>query len=211
MAEIEALAKEPLKRKNFNFAEMIRDRTYPEIIVPVYVDEAKALRLVEITERETAIDMKVARQKGAKPTDEQVAEFGRLSDERDSLIEEMNRTRYLATVRGFSPSDRQKMLDAAFEEFPLEYEEFSNPITGTVTKKEIDNPKRFMHYSDLLWNTAIVRLVAADGAEAEPLTVEDSHALRLMLPDATRRAVDEAIEKVQMASDWYRGIADEVF
>ena len=209
--EIETLATEPLKRKNFNFADMIRDRTYPEIKVSVYVDEAKALRLLEISEEEAVLDTKIARRKDAIAGPEQIEQLEALDAERWEIVESMQDTKYVAVVRGFTPERRNEMLAEAFEKYPVEYEETTHPITQTPVTTEIEQPERAKFFQDLLWQQAIVKFVAPDGAVADPMSVEEIHALRVQFPHATRAALDIAVEKVQMASDWYRGIADEVF
>ena len=80
-----------------------------------------------------------------------------------------------------------------------------------MSREELPSEERVDFFSDLLWNKALVRLIAPDGAVAEPMTVEETHVFRRNLPHATRLYIDKAVDKVQMATDWYKGLADEVF
>lgn len=209
--EVKDLATEPLKRKNFNFAEMIRDRTFPEITVPVYLDEALALRLAELAEEEAVIDHKVLLQGEKGMSDAQRDALARIEEERESVLARMEPSKYTAVIRGFSYDDQNTLRNKAFEQFSVEYRETKNELTGTITREEIESEERVDYFNDLLWNKALVRLVAPDGAVADPMSVEETRVFRRNVPHATRLYIDKAVDKVQMATDWYKGLADEVF
>lgn len=209
--EAKVIAQKAMTKGTFSFTDMLQDRTYPVIETKLYLDEAKALRLVELAEEEKSLDDKVFRNADGASVD-QVEAFDRIDAERAEIRKELDKKAYTITVRGFDPDDWETLMSKAEEEFPVEYEDGgTNPLTGKVNRTAKPSPARAKYFGALIWGKAITEVRRYDGAVLEDMSVEDWMAFTKSLPKVTRDHVDLTIQKVQVASDWYKGLTDEVF
>ena len=212
-AEPRELAEKAMERGTFTLTDMLQDRTFPELDVPLYLDEAGALKMIELTEEIAKLETKLAYlPAGTEETTVATARVKELETELASVRESMNDKKYIATIRGFSNADRKLLVDGVMEEFPIRYEVGEkNAFTGKAERTEVPNPDRDTVFISRLWSKFIVRLTNSTGAVLEGITVEEAAQLRYMLPTTTMEHLDAATQKIQVASDWYEGLTDEVF
>lgn len=204
------LAESAIERKSFNFAATVQDRAYPEVKVPIYLDEDEALQLIEIGEQLNQLDVDIARAKG----DRKIALVGKqveLVKRRDALAEKLRGEAYTVTVRGISTEAIEALQEQADAAFPTEVEEVVSPITGATSKVEKPNPKQERYFTSLLRHAHIVSIVDPSGAVADPMTVDELAATWSRMPVAARVRIDQAINKCSIAADIYRELVDEVF
>ncbi len=71
-----------LSRETFDFAEAVLDRAYPEIEVPIYLDERKAQRLVQVAVELAEADLAVSNAKG-NPSSEAIERVAQTTGFRD--------------------------------------------------------------------------------------------------------------------------------
>lgn len=185
--EIENSVDEVTDKKTFSIVEAIRGRSYPSFKVDVYLDEAAAFQASEAQqELDETVDISVDR------TD--------LKAELDDALNRMLDSKVTFTIGGISEGDREDILNKALEKFPFEYEETKNPITGLTTKTEIEDPKRDKYFTNLLWQAQIRKIESADGSTQDGLTIDEIAELRRTLPMAALAQINEAVEKVRIAT-----------
>lgn len=213
----EELAKELLTPKRFKFADALRDRTHPEEKVNVYLDEAEAFKLLELEKRAKQVEHDLVRF-GVPTTDidhERYAKLEKLKDEveaeRAAVTESLAGSKYVFTVRGVDNGFGEDVLKKARADYPIEYEEYTNQITGARVRDEKSNPERDRFYTNMIWQGHIVKIEAPDGSVDTAPDLETVAALRRVIPIASRNALEVAIDKVDMAIDWYKALADESF
>lgn len=204
------LAEKATERKVFNFAQTVLDRSYPEIDVKIYLDEAKTQRLVDHITQISEMDARIVNSNGRAPKElgERMAE---LVAAKDALVEELNESAYTVRIKGISTEKREELLKEAVSKFPIEYEESTSPITGAVTRKEKDSDERDAYFVNLLRHAHLKSITAPDGAVDDDFTVEDVAATWRRLPLVARSKIDDAINKSTVTVDFYREIVDEVF
>jgi len=217
------LAEEALRIKPFRFLDAIQGRSYAEVEVPVYLDEVAVLPLVELDEEIGQVNLKIDQlatqvASGIKSASKAADELPKLQEElasleakRAPLVEKIQSGKYIITVRGFDKKLSEAALETSKAEYPIEYDEYFNPVTGKREKTEVVNAARNRLYTNLLWQLHIVKIAAPDGQYETSPALETVAALRTALPDASRFHLEQAIDKVKLSVDWYDGLADEVF
>lgn len=206
----EEIVKAATTRERFKFAEAVSDRAYPEIQVPVYLDEAKTQQLVTLTKEIEALDKRIARA-GANRAVELVDRVGELVERKDALIDELKSEAYVVTIKGISSERTNELNKISEEAFPIEYEEATSPITGAVTHTPKESPERDAYFVNLIRQAHLKSIVAPDGAVDDEFTVEEVAATWARLPLVARVKVDEAINEASVSVDFYRELVDEVF
>lgn len=210
--EVKDLAKAKMERGTFDFLAAVTDRQYPEDSVSVFLDEKTGLELTGVREQMDEANKKFGRmKKGTKASSEMEALIKSLTEKEDELVALLQGSRFVVHVRGFSAREEEELVAAAYEQFPAEYDETRNPITGAAVKNEISDPKRDRHLTNLLWQKYVVKVEDADGNEDGPFSVEGIDAIRGFLPNAARGVVEATMSKVALAANWYAGLVDEVF
>lgn len=200
-------AKSPAK---FNIIDVLNERAYPEDNVKVSLNEALAYKAsmlkVRISETRDALPLK-----SDEAYEAGLAKIEKLTAEMNSIVAEIEKQQYTFTIRGISEGRRQEVLDIAMAKFPMEYEETTSPITGEVTKKEIESAERDNLFTNLLWREHIAKIESPDGDVQDNISIEDVVALRSSLPVAAGAKVNEAIEKVRVAAAMFMMTVDEDF
>lgn len=213
----EEIAKDMLTPKRFKFTDALRNRTHPEEEVNVYLDEAEAFKLLDVNKRGDQVKHDITRF-GAPVTEIDIERFAKLEAlrdeievERQAITKALEPSKYVVTVRGVEPGFEEDALKVARDEYPIEYEEYQNPITGARVKEEKPSPERDRYFTNMLWQAHVVKIVNTDGAADIAPDLETVSAMRRQIPVASRNALEVAIDKVDMAVDWYKGLADESF
>lgn len=205
-----AATKDATTPATFDFAAAVQDRSYPLIQVPVYLDERKIQRLLEITKEREDLEIRIAGSK--KPSLEQADALVAIDDEYTKVVESLRDQRYTVTIQGIAPETAVEIEAKALEAFPRQYEESTHALTGAAIKTEIPEQKRDELHATLLRQAHIVQVEAPNGAiDADFSDVEKVKATWARLPFVARAKVDQAINESTISVDFYRELVDEVF
>lgn len=208
--QIVNLVEEAKKPGKFNIVSVLKERAYPSIDVDVYLDESKAFEASQISEKIKDAELQVARKTGG-PADAARKRVDGFKAELEAIKESIADSKYVFTISGISEGKREEILNIAVAKYPIEYEESTSPISGEVTRKEIENEDRDKLFTNLLWREQIVKITAPNGDVQDGLTIEDVVELRSSLPIAGSGKINEAIEKVRIASAMFIMSVDEDF
>lgn len=204
MAEstVEELVENAKKPGTFSILNVLNERAYPREEVIAYLDEQAAYDASQIQSKIDEL---------SKNEDANKAKINELAKKRDAVIKKLELSKYTFTVSGISEGMREDLNKESIEKYPIELEEEKNPFTGEVTKKEVENKERDRYFTNLIWHSAIEKIVNPDGDAQENVTMEDVIALRGMLPIAAIGALNQAIEKLRMATAVFMMTVDEDF
>lgn len=205
--EVVAAAKQP---GTFNIVNVLQERSYPSVTVDVYLDETVAFKASQLQEHISELEKSASRKKaGALEIANREIETER--EKLKEVIESISDSKYTFTVTGISEGKREEMLNLAIAKFPVEYDETTNPITGEVKRVEKEDERRDRLFTDLLWREQITKITAPNGDIQENLSIEDIIAMRGALPIIAFGKINEAIEKVRIASSVFLMSVDEDF
>ena len=202
--QIEQPVNEAVLRENFNIVEVIRGRSYPKIKLEAYLDEEaafEALRANEQLEESIIAD-------GSGEVSENTKRLESLFKEALSVLES---SKVIVTISGISEGDREDIMEKVLESYPLEHEETKNPLTGMVTKTEVESKDRDKLFTNLLWQAQIKSMQMPDGRTQGEFSLEDIANLRRTLPVATLAAINDAIEKVRVSTAVFMSKVNEDF
>lgn len=218
------LAARATQKGTFSFADALKGRSHPTEEVSVWLDEATAYPLLEndiaLSEVKAQLrDYEVRRElAGGSLIDVEAAEYTALIEKRDELdsqrkdiAEALAPSRFVFTVQGIDVGVKEDLLAQAVAEYPYEYDEYTNMITGQKVRDEKVSPQRNRLYTNLLWQAHIVKITDPDGNEDFLPALETIAATRRGIPAAGVDELSNAMDKVDMAVDWFRAIADESF
>jgi cell division protein FtsX len=198
--QVKELADEAKQSGVFNIVDAIKGRAYPSEQVSVFLTEDTAYEASKIKEKMDS--------EAATLSDSKMKELNKKLEE---LVKKMDSEKFIFTITGISEGDRDSMLESVLEKFPMEYDEQKNPFTGEVKKVELENKQRDKIFTDMIWKSHIVKIVSPDGSEQKDLTDSEIEVLRTSLPLASIAAINEAIEKVRVASAVFMASLDEDF
>lgn len=208
--DVQTAVKAVTERATFDFGAAVSDRNYPEYDVPVYLDETKASELISITMELNELTQMASRMSNIP------GELGKrveaLEARHDALVDSMKENKYIIKVKGVSPEVLRDIEEEVFEEFPIEYEENKNPVSGVITKTPIENPDRDLKEIMRIRQVHIVSVTAPDGAVDDDFSDLDKlSTVVTRLPFMARTKLDEAINACTITVDYYRELVDEVF
>lgn len=202
-AEPIELAEEAKKPGAFNILNVLKDRGLPKDVVSIIIDDETAYRAAKVKAK---IDELLGSDK-----DDINDEVKALESELEELVSQLNENRYEIHITGITEGKREKLVDAALEKFPREFEEDKNAFTGETTKKEIESQEREEYFTDLLWVESIEKIVAPDGSEQLDITEEFVTDFRQLISIPTNAAITQAIEKLRVATAMFIISVDEDF
>lgn len=210
------LANALLEKGTFKFADALKGRTYPIEDVDIYLDEAAAYPLTQIDGRANALDHKISNIKPEKIDEEfakaLLAQRDVVEEERVAITEALKSKRYVVTLTGIEPGKQDEFRAQAYEEYPAQYTEYyTNPLTGARSREEIPSRERDRLFTNLIWQAHVLRITDPSGAVDERPDLDTVAGMRYALPVASRVHLEQGIEKVDNAVDWYEALADEVF
>jgi hypothetical protein len=205
-----ALAVAATTPETFDFAAAVLDRSYPEVDVPVYLDERRVQRMLAIERDIKELENKISRTDN--PGVEQAEQLDALTTEYDEIVDALRSQRYLVRIKGISPERTIELENATFEAFPKEFENTTHPMTGATIRTEVENDARGELFATLLRQAHIVSVTAPNGAVDDNFEdVEKVKATWSRLPLVARAKIDQAINESTIAVDYYRALVDEVF
>ena len=196
--------------EKFDFAAAVLDRSYPEIEVPVYLDEKSAKQLVDVQKERDELMNRIARSKDPLPA--WAEQLAALDEKHEELVESLKAQEYKVFIRGIAPEESIKLEEQSYEKFPREFEETLNPITGAKVRTELENENRDAEFVTLLRQAHLVSVTSPTGAVDDDFSnVEKVRSLFARLPLLARIKIDSAINESTVAVDFYRELVDEVF
>ena len=214
-ANIEELVETATAKGKFSFASALKGRSYPTDTVVVWLDEEAAYPILRLDGEIAQLKARVSllpddedKAKVAKAYEKQIAE---LEKELKAVSESLKASRYTFTVRGIDPGTQDDLLAKAVAEYPYEYDEYRNEITGQRIREEKASAERDRYYTNLLWQAHIIKIEDAEGNEDFMPDLETIAATRRIVPRAGYSAIAEVIDKVDMAVNWFAAVVDEGF
>jgi len=192
------LSEEAKKPGKFNIIDVVKDRAFPEEVVHVYVNDDVAYKASQVKDLMEKTD----------PEDER---YAKLQAQFDSLIAEMDLSKYTFTVKGISEGKRDELYKVATEKYPLEYNETKNVYTGEISREEIESEERDSLLTSLLWSAHITKIEAPNGDVQDFISPEDAMELRSSLPIASNALINKSIEKIRAATAMFMISVDEDF
>ncbi len=208
--EAKAAAEAAVDPGTFDFAATVVDRAYPEFNVPLYLDERDISEYLEAKLDIVNLEKRVLQ--GQEQDAERAQALLDADAKLEAVIERLKGKQYVVRVKGISTDLQQKLLKEAYEKFPAEYDEFTNPMSGVVTRTEKENEERDEYFTARLRQEHLVSVTAPNGAKDEAF--EDFGKVKTIfaqLPPMGRYKIDEAINKSSIAVDYYNLLTDEVF
>lgn len=197
MTDPQTTATEMSQRGTFNFLERLQGRNLPEEDVTVYLDEKLGWDLVRLEEKHN----NTRRDADAREIEAKIKR----------VKEQLADSAYVFTLRGMTNERYDEIVDQVLEQYPYEYEEVHNPLTGVNQKIEKPSQERDSLFNTLMLAEAIVKIADPDGAVDENITEVTAAQLKKLAPlDAIRR-ITELATRMRMAVEWMDVIQDEDF
>lgn len=210
MTDPKKAAEDALTPTTFNFAEAVLDRSYPEFRVPVYLNESAVQRLIEVKKELLTLEGRIA--KTTNPGLDAAEKLEKLQKIYEDTVDELKNQEYIVTIRGIAPEEFVRLEELTYELYPREFEESVSPVTGQVTRTEIENEDRDLEFATLYRQAHLVSVEDSNGAvDSDWSEKEKVRATFARLPHVSRTKIDEAIKACTIAVDFYRELADEVF
>lgn len=210
MTDPKAIAQAATTQETFDFAEAVLDRSYPEIQVPVYLDEKSVKQLVDIQSEREVLFQRIAAAKDPLPT--WAEQLKALDTKHEALVDSLKSQQYTVFIRGIAPEQQIELENKSIEKFPKEYRETVTPITGAPVRTEIESEERDEEFVTLLRQAHLVSVTNPQGAvDSDFSNIEKVRTLFARLPLVARIKIDTAIQESTVAVDFYRELVDEVF
>jgi hypothetical protein len=208
------MAQAAIKRERFSFADAVQDRGYPEVDVPIYLDEAAAHEYVSLQRERAPLEAKMiaaSAQKRETEATRVAEELAKIEERIDAIREELVKSQITVKIKGVAPWRMDALQKDAFEKFPQEYTETVSPITGAKTKEEVPCPERELYFANCVRHAHIVSVTAPDGAVDDNFTVEDIAGIWSHLPIVARVKIEDALNDTVVATDYYAELVNPVF
>lgn len=166
---------ESVSPKTFDLSAALAGRTFPEIVVPVFLDEAVQFELYQL-------DRKIARATNAEVQD--------LEKEREDLLAMFKEFSLKVTVKGVPRHLRKSTLDKILEEYPEERDAFGRVKPNTAGDDA---------FATASWLLHVVQITGPDGSVLHP-SEDDIINFRNTAPDSAITAVEKAIRELTEGS-----------
>lgn len=212
MVDHKEVAEAAVAPENFNFVETVLDRGYPELTVPVYLDERLVQGFITVNQERAELEANLAGSSNPGSQKDAAARLEAIQEQFEAAVTALKAAEYTVTLRGISPEQSLKLEEMSYEKFPAEFEEAKSPVTGQITKTELPNDKRDEEFAMLIRQAHIISVTAPSGSVDKKWDdVEKVRALFARLPFVAAAKIDEAINNCTITVDYYRGLTDEVF
>ena len=192
-AAIEA-AEEAVKPGKFSILKALKDRAYPVLDVPIFLDEQAALDAARVSAQIDALE-------------EDGEEMKALEAEFEEALARLNHSRVTVKVQGISEGRREELFKVVNEQFPTTTEK-----DAFGSKTEVYDPKRDVEFTKSLWVEQIISLTDVDGAAQEGVTLEDVEEMFVSLPPAASSVINKVVmEDIRIATAIFMSKADSDF
>lgn len=165
----------------FDLADMLSGNHYPEREVTVYVNEAAFYEAGRLSNR-----IREVKETGGD-SEETLAEIDRLEARLSEIKDEVEKSRFVFTLRGVPRSALVTAVEKIEEEFPSTY---------TALGQRRPNAKADNQMAIAQWALYIQSIESPSGAKVGPLTPEEAEALRSGLPAVVADDVEAAISEL---------------
>jgi hypothetical protein len=199
--DVQEIVAEATSPKTFDIMNVIKGRSYPSTEVNAYLDELLAYEAFNIS-------FEIDEANGKDADDSRIK---KLQKQLDELLVKLDESKYVFKISGISEGDREDLLNIAVTKYPMEYSETKNPFTNENERTEIENKDRDRYFTNLLWQAQIKQITAPDGSVQENLTLDNIVELRRSLPIAATASINEAVEKVRVATAVFMAKVNEDF
>lgn len=193
----EAKAREASTPGTFSFIDRVVNRDYPTDTVEIYLNENAGLRILKLEQ-----DRAVA-------TDGEQANL--IEKQIEAWREKAKDSRYIFHLEGISSEVYDSVVDAATENFPLEYNEFRNPLTQALVREVKDNPDREVYFRTHLWAKFIRKVEDSEGNVDDNITAEWIAVFANNAPLMAQVKIQASVDLLRMTTDWMDHIQDEDF
>lgn len=202
-------AKEP---GTFKIMDALKDRAFPTEEVDVYLDEESAYLASQIDNQLKELQKKIDKSSHSNPALKELNEkYEQILAEKDALVQEIGGSKFVFHLQGISEGKREDLYDLCLKKYPMKYENERNPLTGQGEKKEIESPERDKYFTNLVWESHIVKIVSPDGSVQEGVTYDEAVELRRSLPLSATSHITNAIEKLRTSTAVFLMTVNEDF
>jgi hypothetical protein len=181
----------------FNIVEVLQSRNYPQTQTVIHLDEAAAYEASIIAEEIDALDAKIGR---STPTAAQSKKLQELNDKKQELMDTLMKSSYTFHLTGISEGKRESLWAECKKKYPVQYTHTPELATGRMAKEEKESPERDDMFTNLLWQNHIVKIVDPHGNEQAGLSFTEAREMRNIMPLASTSKINQAIEKMRVAS-----------
>jgi uncharacterized protein Yka (UPF0111/DUF47 family) len=194
----EELARQAGQHGTFSFIDRLRGRNYAKDDIDVYLDEDLGYKLERLHD-------------ALKSEEVPVTMHEEIIEQIKSVTAALEESKYTFYLEGMSNERYDELIDEAKEQYPYEYEEFTDPWSGKKVKSVIPLDERNELFTALLWAESIKKVVDHEGNVDESINSEFVATIRRQAPLAVIKRIGDTIDKLRMASEWIEYIEDEDF
>lgn len=191
------VAEEHSKPGKFSFLDRLQNREYPAEDVEIFLDEAAGLHIHKLTQELLA-------SKDPEQTEIIEKQIAHYSDK-------ARKSRYTVHMQGISTEAYDAVVDAAREEFPVEYTESRHPLTMAPERREVESESREVYFRTHLWSKFIKSVEDTDGNIDDEISPEWVGAFLGNAPIIAQARIQVALEQLRMTTSWMDEIQGEDF
>jgi hypothetical protein len=195
----------------FNILDVLKDRGYPQTTVEVYLDESAMYEISVLKEKLAELDKKSVKNSSA---DANATKREEIEAEIKSLSEKLDKSKYTIHLMGVSEGRREEFFRAAVKKYPVEYDNgngISNLLGVEAQRIEKPSPERDALFTDYLWQGHIKKIVNHEGDEQTEFAYSVIRNMRESFPLNAMVKINEAIEKLRLATAVFTVETDEDF
>ena len=181
----------------FNLIDYIDERAYAEEDVRVILDDQIGYEWEKLSDEAKGI--------------RDAIRLKDINKRLEQLREDAEKHTFVLRLKGISERRREELLDEAVAQYPREYDEYINPLSGQKIRDEKDSPLRDRLYIHLLWAEHLIQITAPDGRIQTEIGVEDAAVIRSRAPYSALLRIQKVVEDLRVATDWQDRVINEDF
>lgn len=181
----------------FNLAERIAGRNLPTDQVTIYLNE------------QLGWDLEVLKSKLNDAV--QKKDILELERKIEKVTKELAACAYVFTVQGMTNETYDEIVDKTDEQYPEEFDENVNALTGVKVRTPIENAERLDLFNRLLMEASLVKVVDPDGNVDEDLDLAKVTFISRQAPWAAVVKLRTKIAELRMTTAWMDEIQNEDF
>ena len=195
----------------FNILSVLQERGYPEATVDIYMDESSMYDMAIVKEGLEKLDSSIG--KGGE-TEKQKDSRDKLMADYEALEKKINESKYAVHLSGISEGRREEIYRQSVKKYPVEYES-SNGISSLLgteaARVEKSSPERDALFTDYLWQEHIKKISNPEGDEQSEFSYSTIRSMRDSFPISAIMKINEAIDKLRVASAMFTMSTGEDF
>ena len=181
----------------FSIIDVLQERSYPETKTVIHLDEQAAYQASLVGEEIEELDKKIGK---SAPSAAQSKKLEELTEKKQELVEKLQASSYTFHLMGINEGKRESLFSEARKKYPIQYTQTPELATGKMIKEEKESPERDDFFTTLLWQNHIVKIVDPKGNEQSGLSFTEIREMRNIMPIAATSKINQAIEKMRVAS-----------